>query len=210
MNLLLSLHMDAGYFTMLAAGINWHTWSDMPGGIIARTACEISSQQLPERLPTNAVVKESGDLFCTCSVKQGVWPVWTNWKRKHTAFTYFGMDSAALQTQPLLLYHCTSLAPHSQFGHDWFAWQTSHIITSFHILWTKVYLVISKTIVSLALGGAARGWKTQLWVAAGWGSKQRILGVKNLMGSGWAFGIPMGMERERERVERDTIEDQRK
>ena len=63
MNLLLSLYMDAGYFTMLAAGINWHTWSDMLGGIIARTACEISSQQLPERLPTNAVVKELGDLF---------------------------------------------------------------------------------------------------------------------------------------------------
>ena len=124
---------------MLAAGINWHTWSDMLGGIIARTACEISSQQLPERLPTNAVVKESGDLFCTGLDKQEIWPVWTNWKRKHTAFTYFGKDSAALQTQPLLLYRCTSLAPHSQLGHDWFAWQTSHIITSFHILWTKLY-----------------------------------------------------------------------
>ena len=43
----------------------------MLGGIIARTACEISSQQLPERLPTNAVVKESGDLFCTCIGQTG-------------------------------------------------------------------------------------------------------------------------------------------
>ena len=144
MNLLLSLYMDAGYFTILAAGINWHTWSDMPGGIIARTACEISSQQLPERLPTNAVVKESGDLFCTCSVKQGVWPVWTNWKRKHTAFTYFGMDSAALQTQPLLLYRCTSLVITSLPTWTWLICMTNishhHIIS--HSL--DIYLVISK------------------------------------------------------------------
>ncbi len=59
----------------------------MPGGIIVRTACETSSQQLPERLQTNTVVKELGDLCRRCIVKQGVWPLWTNWKRKHAAAT---------------------------------------------------------------------------------------------------------------------------
>ena len=169
MNLLLSLHMDAGYFTTLAAGINWHTWSDMLGGIIARTACEISSQQWPERLPTNAVVKESGDLFCTCIGQTG--------RESIQPLPTLGWIPQPCRHYPF----CSIIAPvlHLTPNLDMIDLHDKHLTSSHHFtFFGQNYIGCLKTIVSLASGVAARGWKTQLWVAAGWGSKQRTLGVK--------------------------------
>ena len=131
----------------------------MPGGIIVRTACETSSQQLPERLQTNTVVKELRDLCRRCIVKQGVWPVWTNWKRKHAAVTLLYFNTCfsdyrfscifrlwlwegfrSLADTTLLLYPCTALPTWT-----WLICMTN-IMTSFHILWKYLWVSYNYTI----------------------------------------------------------------